>query len=116
MKYEDLNIHERINVKSWVRNDIRILNVYQFVLKFEHLPQPFAQNIHTPCDTESFLFRRNWNRDINPQIVYVPEPAPEVLKCDLTNEELMKRLEEIKKKYGENLEKMEPITLFGKNE
>jgi len=101
MNYKQLNIHERINVKSWVRNDIRILNVYQFVLKFEHLPQPF-------CDTESFLFRRNWNRDINPQISYVPEPAPEVLRCDLTNEEIIKRLEELKKKYETKSGNIEP--------
>ena len=61
MTYRELNIHQRINVKSWVRHDIPITCVYHSVLLYETgLPRQLADNIDTPCDRESLLLRRNW--------------------------------------------------------
>ena len=61
MTYRELTIHQRINVKSWVRHDIPIPCVYHSVLLYDTgLPHQLADNIDMPCDRESRLFRRNW--------------------------------------------------------
>jgi len=63
MIYRELSIHQRINVKSWVRHDICVTCVYHSVLLYDTepgLPHQLADNIDTPCDRESLLFRRNW--------------------------------------------------------
>ena len=59
--YHNLTIHQRINVKSWIRHDIPVVCVYHSALLYETgLPCQLADNIDTPCDRESLLFRRNW--------------------------------------------------------
>ena len=59
--YHNLTIHQRINVKSWIRHDIPVVCVYHSALLYETgLPCQLADNINTPCDRESLLFRRNW--------------------------------------------------------
>ena len=59
--YHNLTIHQRINVKSWIRHDIPVASVYHTALLYEtELPCQLADNINTPCDRESLLFHGNW--------------------------------------------------------
>ena len=61
MIYRDLNIHQRINVRSWARHDMPTPCIYHTVLLYTTvLPKPLSDNIDTPCDKETLLFRRNW--------------------------------------------------------
>lgn len=51
MIYRELSIHQRINVKSWVRHDICVTCVYHSVLLYDTepgLPHQLADNIDTP--------------------------------------------------------------------
>lgn len=64
--YRELAIHQRINVKSWARNDLPIPCIYHCVLLYDTgLPKPLADNINTPCNRESLLFRRNWKNHVH---------------------------------------------------
>lgn len=71
MKYKDLNIHEKINVKSWAEHDGNVIlkkcgvkgyiNTLPFIILNEQLGKSMADTHRFyPCDKESLLFRENW--------------------------------------------------------
>ena len=62
MRYTELNIHERINAKSWlVGLGPQLYRRPIFTLLPINLPDVIEQNVSQPYDHETKLFRRNWN-------------------------------------------------------
>lgn len=59
--YVDLNIHERINAKSWVKELYQpaYCNLIEDVTA-DYLTEKVMQNIDQPCTRESKLYRKNW--------------------------------------------------------
>lgn len=60
--YTNLNIHHRINAKSWVFNITNgsICHVIAFCLGWKNLPPKLEANIDEPFTKEALLKKRNW--------------------------------------------------------
>ena len=58
--YVDLNIHQRINAKSWVRELYQPEWVLMKDVTSDYLTEMVMNNIDQPCDRESKLYRKNW--------------------------------------------------------
>ena len=59
--YTELNIHERINAKSWLVG-LRLRNFSRPVISLLliDLPISIRQNVSQPYDNETRLYRKNW--------------------------------------------------------
>lgn len=62
MRYVELGIHERINVKSWVLELCCLAygSVVKTLLLADELPEYIMQNICEQCDRETKLYRKDW--------------------------------------------------------
>lgn len=63
MRYIELGIHERINVKSWVVELCFLAygSVVKTLQLADDLPEYIRKNIGEQCDRETMLYRKNWN-------------------------------------------------------
>lgn len=67
-KYTNLNIHERINAKSWVSELYHpaYCNLIESVTA-DDLTEKVLINIRQQCDRETKLYRKNWKTNLRNQ-------------------------------------------------
>ena len=62
MRYIELEIHERINAKSWVTELCMLAygSVVKTLMLADDLPEYIRKNIGEQCDRETKLYKKNW--------------------------------------------------------
>lgn len=60
--YIEMNVHQRINAKSWVKELCLLAygSVVKTLLLADDLPGYIRQNIGEQCDRETRMYRKNW--------------------------------------------------------